>query len=124
MAASGSITGTDISDESFLMTKINWIRIWQNVDIDSLKKHLLLVGEVSADCGACRAIGLKFDGLSRCPECGTDFKFVTSRQATGSLKSSGAAVARIKNRCSNLVFIDYEDYKAIIGKQSARDFFG
>ncbi|MCA9396106.1 MAG: hypothetical protein KC649_02955 [Candidatus Omnitrophica bacterium] len=100
------------------------IRVWQPADLSSISKHLLIIGDVAADCSNCRALGLKYENLKQCPECGTVFNFVTCRSAVGSVKTSGAVVSRIRGRCPGLVFIDYDDYKTLTGKQNARDFFG
>ncbi|MFT5208270.1 MAG: hypothetical protein ACI9CF_002042 [Candidatus Omnitrophota bacterium] len=103
---------------------MRYMRIWQNVDIDSIKERLLIVGELSADCAACRELGIVYQETKICPGCGVDFKFITARGAIGSLKVMGGTVKRIKDRRPDLTFIDYDDYKSITGKQSAADFFG
>ena len=100
------------------------LRVWQTVDLDGVTKHLLIVGELTADCASCRELGINYQELKSCPQCKTDFRFITSRSATGGLRSSAGAVKRIKDRRPDLTFIDYDDYKSITGKQSARDFFG
>lgn len=99
------------------------IRVWQNCDVEQITKHLLIVGDVTADCANCRELGVEYANTRNCPKCGTDFRFIASRQ-TGKLdKGRGATVKRIKDRRPDLTFIDYEDYKEITGKQQARDFF-
>jgi len=106
------------------MARTYFMRIWQTVELDSVKEHLLIVGDVTADCANCRELGLKYADVRSCPSCRTDFKFITARGAVGSTKSMGGLVKRIKDRCPNLTFVDYDDYKSLTGKQSARDFFG
>ena len=94
-----------------------YIRVWQACDIQELGKHLLIVGDITADCRNCRELGVDYAHAKNCPKCGTDFHFIAVRN------SSGGAVKRIKERRPDLTFIDYEDYKHATGKQSARDFF-
>ena len=106
------------------MTQPLFIRIWQPVDLEQIKKHLLIAGDVSADCGNCRELGLKYAEVRSCPACGTEFKFITARSAVGSAKSMGSIVKRIKNRCPHFTFVDYGDYQSLTGKQSARDLLG
>ncbi len=100
-----------------------YIRVWQNCDVEGITKHLMIVGDVTADCANCRELGIDYTQVRNCPKCGTDFRFIASR-STGKLdKGRGATVKRIKDRRPDLTFIDYEDYKEITGKQNARDFF-
>lgn len=104
-----------------------YIRVWQEMDVEDLKRHLIIVGDLTADCAACRHLGIEYQGTRQCPGCGTLFNYITARTGGASGvtgKARGAAVKRIKDRCPDLVFVDYEDYKEITGKQQARDFFG
>ena len=94
-----------------------YLRVWQACDITEISKQLLIVGDVSADCSACRELGIDYASSKNCPKCGVVFRFIASRG------TSGGAVKRIKDRRPDLTFIDYGDYKEITGKQSARDFF-
>ena len=99
------------------------IRIWQACDIAEITKHLLIVGDVTADCANCRELGVAYASVKYCPKCATDFHFIASRN-TGKLNAARAGtVKRIKDRRPDLTFIDYEDYKEITGKQNAREFF-
>ena len=101
-----------------------YLRIWQACDIAEISKHLLIVGELTADCAACRELNIDYSNAKSCPKCSTVFRFIASRN-TGKLDGNrGATVKRIKDRRPDLTFIDYEDYKEITGKQQARNFFG
>ena len=100
-----------------------YLRIWQSCDIAEISKHLLIVGDITGDCANCRELGIDYTTVRSCPKCGTVFRFIASR-LTGKLDlNRGGNVKRIKERRSDLTFIDYEDYKEITGKQNARDFF-
>lgn len=99
------------------------IRVWQSCNVAGITEHLLIVGDVSADCANCRELGIDYVAAKTCPKCGTEFKFIASRN-TGRLdRNRGGTVKRIIDRRPDLTFIDYEDYKEITGKQNARDFF-
>ena len=100
-----------------------YIRVWQPCDIEGIKQHLLVVGELTADCAACRELGIHYQQTKDCPKCGTHFMFITARGAGVASLDRGGTVKRIKERRPDLTFIDYDDYKQITGKQSARDFF-
>ena len=58
-----------------------YIRIWQNCEIEGITKHLLIVGDITADCAACRELGVAYASVKSSPKCGTDFRFITSRKA-------------------------------------------
>ena len=95
-----------------------YIRVWQPCDPQAVTRHLLVVGDLTADCANCRELGIDYAQARQCPKCGTGFHFIAARSA-----GSGAGVRRIKERRPDLTFIDYHDYKEITGKQQARDFF-
>ncbi len=100
-----------------------FIRVWQPVEIENVTKHLMVVGDMTADCANCRELGIDYVSSRQCPKCGTDFHFIASR-STGRLDGArGGTVKRIKDRRPDLTFIDYDDYKEITGKKQARDFF-
>ena len=101
-----------------------YLRVWQACDVAEIGKCLLIVGDVSADCSACRELGIEYSQAQQCPKCGVKFRFITSRNAGKLDANRGGTVKRIKDRRPDLTFIDYEDYKEITGKQQARDFFG
>ena len=100
-----------------------YIRIWQSCVIEEITKHLLIVGDVTADCANCRELGIAYADARSCPKCGTQFHFITSRAISKLTRGPGAVVKRIKDRRPELTFIDYDDYKEMTGKQQARDFF-
>jgi hypothetical protein len=100
-----------------------YLRVWQSCDVAEISKCLLIVGEASGDCASCREFGIEYATAKTCPKCGTTFRFIASR-STGPLdRNRAATVKRMKDRRPDLTFIDYEDYKEVTGKQSARDFF-
>ena len=100
-----------------------YLRVWQACDVQEISKSLLIVGDITADCAACRELGIEYATAKTCPKCGTTFRFIASRR-TGRLDGGrGATVKRIKDRRPDLTFIDYEDYKEITGKTQAREFF-
>ena len=100
-----------------------YIRVWQPCDVEGIKAHLVIVGELSADCAACRELGIAYQTAKNCPKCGTSFMFITARGAGAGGTDKVGTVRRIKGRRPDLTFIDYDDYKQITGKQSAREFF-
>lgn len=99
-----------------------YMRTYQEFDLDDITKHLLLLGDLSADCAACRAFGIPGNNAAQCPECGTTFKYVTSRRLEHHSGERFSLVRRTRERRPDLIFIDYTDYNTLVGKKKARDF--
>jgi len=100
-----------------------FIRVWQACDVAGITPHLLIVGDIAADCANCRELGIDWINQKTCPKCGTEFRFIASRKTTKLDRNRNINIKRIKEQRPELTFIDYEDYKEMTGKQNARDFF-
>ncbi len=92
-----------------------FIRVWQKVDINDISKHLLMVGSATGDCSSCRELGINYSAAKACPKCGTEFRYIASR---------AKEIKKIKEKRPDLVFIDFEDYKKMMGLAQARGLFG
>lgn len=90
------------------------MRIWKEFDIKDVSSHLLIVGLLSADCSNCRELGINYLNAVSCPKCGTEFKYIASRNKE---------IRKIKEKRPDLIFIELEDYKKATGSVKARDFF-
>lgn len=101
-----------------------YLRIWKSFDIEEVEKHLLLLGDLTGDCGACRELGISYQTAKECPRCKAAFRYVTSRRMETHPGERFHIVARIHDKRPELIFIDYDDYKKILGRKKARDFFG
>jgi hypothetical protein len=100
-----------------------FLRTFQPFDIEELKQHLLIMGDLSGDCASCRALGIDFYSAQNCPECGTPFKFLTSRRLESNAGERFQWAKRMKEKRPDLVLIDYTDYSKLLGQKKARDFF-
>ncbi len=100
-----------------------YLRIFQEFDIEEVKKHLIIMGDLSGDCGACRSLGIDSYTAKTCPECGTEFKYATSRRLETHPGERFSIVRRLKNKRPELIFVDYTDYSKTLGQKKARDFF-
>jgi hypothetical protein len=100
-----------------------WIRTWVEQDLKDIEAHIILVGELSSDCGVCKEIGLDINRHRTCPKCGTNFKYVTSRLAGHESKDRFFVIKRVRAKCPDLIFVDYEDYKKLTSKSKAEEFF-
>ena len=97
-----------------------YIRIWKTLDIREIESRLLIAGDTLGDCASCRCLGISYEKTS-CPQCKTEFKYVTSRRIESHPSESFRIVERLKTKRPDLVFIDYSDYKRLSGKLKGRD---
>lgn len=104
------------------MTK-EYLRTFKLFDFDDVKAHLLIQGDLKGDCAACRALGIDYYTAATCPECGTPFKYVTSRRLETHQGERFQLVRRMSEKRPDLIWIDYIDYSKVLGHQKAKDFF-
>lgn len=90
------------------------IRVWKELDIGDVSKHLLIVGASTGDCSNCRELGINYSIAKTCPKCGTEFRYIASR-----IKE----IKKIKDKRADLIFIEFEDYKKITGFIKAKNLF-
>lgn len=100
-----------------------YLRTYRVFDFDEIKKTLLIMGDLKGDCAACRALGIDFYSAGICPECGTPFKYITSRRLETHPGERFSLVKRMSEKRPDLIWIDYSDYSKILGHQKAKDFF-
>ncbi|MDD5583935.1 MAG: hypothetical protein PHV55_02625 [Candidatus Omnitrophica bacterium] len=91
-----------------------FLRVWQGLDLEDIEKHLIVVGELSSDCFACRKVGIDSKAHT-CPGCGVTFKYMGFRR-----HADGGYVHKMREELPHLTFIDFEDFKKLIGKREAR----
>ena len=97
------------------------VRIWHEVDINEIKEHIVMVDDKYAHCPNCKKIGLELkDDLKKCPSCGREFKYATSKEAAGGKTD---IVSRTLKKMPGIVFVDYDDYEHATGKQKAESLF-
>ena len=46
---------------------MEYIRIWKEVDITSVKDHIIIVDDMSGYCPNCKKIGIALKDLKKCP---------------------------------------------------------
>ena len=93
------------------------IRVFKELDISDIEKHLLIVGELSSDCNACRHIGIEAHA-AQCPGCGAPFKYIAFRR-----RIEPHQLRKLKDELPGTTFIDFDDFKRVVGKRDARDLF-
>lgn len=98
------------------------IRIWTEMDIEKVKKQLLLAGELSANCENCQHIGIDFIADKTCPQCQTAFKYIAFRKKQNKSEEF-SAIRRLKEKRPDLIIVDYDDVKHASGKSRAQNIF-
>ena len=93
------------------------MRIYKEMDINEIKRHLLIYGDLSAQCANCQAMDLKLD-MAVCPKCEAEFKYITFRNVRNHLPK----LQKINETKPDIQFVDFDDYKRTIGEIKARDF--
>ena len=94
------------------------IRVFKKITVDSIKEHVLICGDLFGNCSKCNAMGIKFTS-PLCPECGTEFKYMTFRSLHGNLPK----ISKMTEDRPSLQFIDYDDFKHATGALKAEDLF-
>ncbi|HAJ56570.1 MAG TPA: hypothetical protein DCL35_02245 [Candidatus Omnitrophica bacterium] len=99
----------------------HFFRIAREMDYDEVSKHLLIVGELTGDCFSCREVGINYTREKYCPQCKTDFKYISYRKAADAITTG--AIARICTRRPDLVYVEYKDIKEIADRQKVKNIF-
>ncbi|MFH1092585.1 MAG: hypothetical protein V1739_00360 [Candidatus Omnitrophota bacterium] len=99
------------------------VRVWQEFESDEVKKHLLLAGELTANCENCQELSINFFNEKKCPQCGTGFKYIGFRRKNNKAEEF-FAIKRIKEKRPDLIVVDYEDIKHAFGRSKAHDLLG
>jgi hypothetical protein len=100
-----------------------FLRIYQEFDFEEVKAHLLILGDLTADCAACRMLGIDGYNAKYCPECRNEFRYMTSRRLENHPEERFPLVRRMREKRPDLIFIDYTDFQKTLGRKKARDFF-
>ncbi len=99
---------------------MDYIRVWTEMDVREVQDHIIMVEDKFGHCPGCRQIGIKLTELDKCPGCGREFRYVTSKDASG---GKSDVVMRTRKKLPDLVFVDYDDYIRITGKKKAENLF-
>jgi len=88
------------------------------MDIDSVKEHLMIAGDLSASCSKCNHVGIKID-MTECPGCHTEFRYIGFRN----IKDNMPKMLNLSESRPQLAFIDFDDFKKMTGALKAQEFF-
>ncbi|MBF0511059.1 MAG: hypothetical protein HQL13_01880 [Candidatus Omnitrophica bacterium] len=96
-----------------------FIRIYKKFYLDEVKTHLLTYGALSGTCANCKQMDLKVD-TSNCPECATEFKYI----AFQNIRDHMPKMLRIAQEHPDIIFVDYDDFKRLLGEEKAKGILG
>ena len=97
------------------------VRVAQEHDFETLTKHLIVVGELTGECFACRHVGIDYGREKYCPQCHTDFRYIASRKSASD--NNAVVMGRLAKKRPDLVYVEYQDIKDTSDRQKARDIF-
>ncbi len=97
------------------------VRVAEERDLETLKKHLIVVGELTGECFACRHVGIDYGREKYCPGCGTEFRYIASRKKA--TDNNTALLARLAQKRPDLSYVEYQDIKDVTDRQKAREIF-
>ncbi|MBI5873429.1 MAG: hypothetical protein HZB36_04715 [Candidatus Omnitrophica bacterium] len=98
-----------------------YFRVGREMDYDDVSKHLLIVGELSGDCFSCREVGINYSREKYCPQCKTDFKYISYRKSSGAVTTG--AIAKLCAKRPDLVYVEYGDVKEIADHMKVKKIF-
>jgi hypothetical protein len=96
---------------------MKFLRVWQELNLEDIKQHLLVIGELSAECFNCHELGIDIKSRS-CPNCGTVFKYLGFRR-----KLRSQDFKSFNQERTGVKLIDFFDFKKAINKEDAHDIF-
>jgi len=92
----------------------SFIRVWEDADLTDVEKHLIVVGDLSAECFGCHKVGI--DSKARaCPGCSAIFKYIGFRR-----KLQTSYLHKVREERPRITIIDFDDFKKSTGKRDAR----
>ncbi len=90
------------------------LRIWKELDLKEVEQHLIVVGELTAECFPCHQIDLEKKAV-QCPYCGAQFKYMGFRR-----RVDIGYIRKLKEELPYMILIDFDDFKKNMGKSDAR----
>ena len=102
---------------------MEYVRTFLPYQLPEILAHLLITGDLTADCAACRALGIDAYSAKNCPQCGTEFKYAASRRLDTHAGERFQWARRMHEKRPDLILLDYSDFMKAQGQKKARDFF-
>ncbi len=94
-----------------------FVRIFKKLDVNEIKEHLLVYGDLGGNCSACQKMDITFEA-THCPGCQTEFKYIAFRNPRVHMPK----LQKLHAERPQVVIVDCEDYNHHIGALKAQKF--
>jgi len=101
---------------------MDFIRIWKEIDVDEIEKHLVIIDDIQGFCPSCKKAGIKYEDLAACPSCGREFRFATLREK-GDMHALALLVSKLATKAPSLSIVDGNDYNTAINRKKTKSLF-
>jgi len=101
--------------------RVKAFRIWTRLDVEQVRKQMLLTEDLYGTCGNCKQLGLNFTKDRKCPSCGAEFRYLAAR-----VRDAGESVKlmkRIEQDALNLTLIDRDDFERAAARDALHNLF-
>ena len=99
-------------------TQQKLLRVYKPFDVNTVKEHVLVYGDLSGQCGNCQNMDVKIETVS-CPNCRTNFRYIAFRNVAHHMPK----IVNIAANRQDLTIIDYDDYNRTLAAKKAEDLF-
>ncbi len=97
------------------------VRVWQKLDVNEVRKHLLIIDDLYGSCANCKQLGLNYLKDAQCTGCGTEFRYLaTTLKAPGEV---ARILGRIEKEGLKLAVLDRDDFERAEAKDALNDLF-
>ncbi|MBI3602151.1 MAG: hypothetical protein HY209_04590 [Candidatus Omnitrophica bacterium] len=93
-----------------------FLRIYKKFYFDEVKAHTLLYGVLSGSCANCKTMDIKLDS-PQCPSCKNAFKYIAFMNP----RDHWPKMLKIAQERTDVIFMDYDDFKKSEGELRAKD---
>ena len=98
-----------------------YIRVWQKLDTNTIKKQLLLVDDLYGTCASCNHLGLNYLKDKSCPTCKTVFAYIATKDKN--IETTAKILARMEKENISLVMIERDDYSRTTKQDAVKSLF-
>lgn len=96
-----------------------YLRVYQNLEIEEIQRHLLLIDDLYGSCANCKQVGLNYTKDLSCSQCKTEFKYLATKLPQEVKK----ILARLEQDGRKLIVIDRDDFDKATAKNSLDGLF-
>ncbi len=93
------------------------MRVYKKMDVDEIKSHLLIYGDLGGICAHCQGMDIKLEE-THCCGCRTEFQYIAFRN----VKVHMPKILKLHETRPHIIIVDYEDYRYHEGALKAKEF--